>query len=115
EVDVVVAHRNVAHGLEPRRGVEQRGVDAVAPGRQHAVLVGDAPAQLVGTPGRVVLLVVLDFEALAQLVDDFLEGGASHQDPGLHLPLTSRTRPAAATGQCRGTGTAAPPQGSVCP
>src|SRR5882672_2148848 len=85
EVDVVVADRDVAHGLETRRRVEQGGVDAVAAGGEHAVLVGEAPAKLVGAPGRVVLLVVFDVESLAQLFDDVVEGGAGHENLGFQI------------------------------
>ena len=40
-VDVVEADREVADDLEPRRGVEQRGVDPVGQQRHQAVAVGD--------------------------------------------------------------------------
>src|SRR5262249_52755180 len=70
--------------------VEQGRVDAVAPGGKHAVLVRQAASELVGPPDGVVLLVVLDVEALPQLLDDIVERRARYEDFLLHLVSEKR-------------------------
>src|SRR5207249_1434527 len=111
--------RDVAHGLQARRRGERRHVHEVRTGGKDGILVCDPAPQFLGAPGCVVLLVVLDFEALAQLRDDVVEGGAGDEDLGFHVfsgklflesaPGFSGHRPtAAATGRYPGTGTAGP-------
>src|SRR5882724_6865528 len=88
EIDIVVADRDVAHRLEARSGVEYRGVEAVRAGGEDAVLVGEPALHLLTDEGRIVLLIVLDVEALAQLGDDVFEGGACHQNLGFQIALS---------------------------
>ncbi len=92
EIDVVVADRDVAHGLETRGGVDDRGVETIGPGGKDAVLVGEPALHLLADQGRIVLLVVLDLEALAQLGDDVFESGARDQNLGFKLPFSIQAR-----------------------
>jgi len=74
----------VVVAVDPRRG-QGRRVHAVGTGGKHAVLVGDAAPQFLGAPRSIVLLVVLDIEALAQPIDDVVEGGAGHENFRFHV------------------------------
>ena len=83
DVEVVVAHSDVAYRLEAGRCRQNLAIDAVGEHGQRALLAGKARRELCRRK-RGIDVVVVDVEAGAQPLDDFRENGAADQNPRFH-------------------------------
>ena len=80
-IEIVEAHRHVGHHPQVWAGRQQRGVDALAAGRQHAILVGQ-PARQLGRRQDLVLLVGFDIQCSTQALQHLGKHGPGDKNAG---------------------------------